>query len=192
MRILKSVFLLLVICAVAYPQTKDLGLGAFANDKGPIMLAVDASLADRDMDSPYVMFIIYMAAKDQNQSMTVNRKDVVMVYNGQEYTMPSIEELRKNYKGEIHDIDFYRHLGKEGIISGWIRFYKFPQRGDFFSPLAQRAPLPVDEGSMSGFIGFRTKCYFKNPGFKKGDKLTFKVRDKKKPELNGEIDIVLK
>ncbi len=33
-----------------------------------------------------------------------------------------------------------------------------------------RGTLSVDEGSMYGFTGFRTKVYFKNPGFKKGDR----------------------
>ena len=192
MRILRSVFLLLVLCAVAYPQTQDLGLGSFSNDQGTIKLAVDASLVDREIDNPYVMFVLYMASKSENQNITVNRKDVTMVYNGQEYNMPSVEELRKNYGGEIHDVDFYRHLGKEGIYSSWVRFYKFTARTDFFPPLAPRAPLAVDEGSMYGYTGFRTKCYFKNPGFKKGDKLTLKVRDKNNPQLMGEVEVVLK
>ncbi len=45
---------------------------------------------------------------------------------------------------------------------------------------------------MMNRIGFRTKCYFKNPGFKKGDKLTIKVTAKNNPELTGQVDVVLK
>lgn len=191
MKVLKAVLLLLVVCAVAYPQTKDLGLAAFANDKGPIMLAVDASVVDRELNSPYLMFVLYMAAAKEGEDMTVSRNNVVMICQGKEYKMPSIQELRKNYNAEIRDINLYRHLGKEGIVSSWIRFYKFPKRYDFFPALTVNAPLPVDEGSLDDFIGFRTKAYFKNPGLKKGDRLTIKVWDKDNPQISGECDVVI-
>lgn len=192
MKILKIALLAVVLCAAAHPQTKDLGLGAFANEAGPILLAVDAQAAIQQINSPYVLFVLYMAAKGQDQSFVVSRNDVVMVYKGQEYKMPSIEEFRKNYNAEIRDIEFYRHLAKAGIISSWVRFYKFTTRTDFFPPLTLRSALPVDEGSMTGTIGFSTKCYFKNPGFQKGDKLTIKVRDKKDPEITAEVEVTLK
>ncbi|MCX6567497.1 MAG: hypothetical protein NT147_00400 [Candidatus Aminicenantes bacterium] len=192
MKILKSISLfLLLLCAAAYGQTNDLGMGAFANERGAILVAVDAALVDFQINSPYVMFIVYMAAKNPNQDIVVSRDTIVMVYQGKEYKMPSFKELQANYKGEIRDIDFYRHLGKEGIISSWVRFYNFPQRADFFPPLTLRGTLSVDEGSMYSFTGFRTKVYFKNPGFKKGDKVTFKVWDKKDPKLSGEVEVVL-
>jgi hypothetical protein len=92
---------------------------------------------------------------------------------------------------EIRDINLYRHLGKEGIISSWIRFYRFPKRYDFYPPLTMGAPLPVEEGYVDDFIGFRTKAYFKNPGLKKGDKLTIKVSDKNKPQSTGQCDVVI-
>jgi len=191
MKILKSVFPLLLLCATAFGQTENLGLGAFANEHGAILVAVDAALVDFQMDRPYVMFVIYMAAKNQNQDIVVGRDTIVMVHQGNEYKMPSFKELRENYKGEIRDIDFYRHLGKEGIISSWVRLYNFPQRADFFPPNTQSAPLSVDEASMYSFVGFRTKIYFKNPGFKKGDKVTFKVWNKKDPKVKGEVEVVL-
>jgi hypothetical protein len=192
MKFLKSFCLLFLLSAVAYGQTIDLGMGAFANEHGEILLAVDASLVDFQINSPYVMFVIYMAAKSQREDIVVSRDTIVMVYQDNEYKMPSLKELRENYKGEIHDIDFYRYLGKEGIISSWIRFYNFAEGVDFFPPLAQRrTTLAVDEGSMYGFMGFRTKVYFKNPGFKKGDKLMFRVWDKKAPKLSGEVSIVI-
>jgi hypothetical protein len=191
MKSFKIVFALLVLSAAVSAQTIDLGLGAYANDKDPIMLAVDASVASRVLESPYVMFVVYMASKDQKQNISVHRKDVTLVYNGQEYQMPSLKELRKNYGAEIRDIDLLRHLGKEGIASSWVRFYKFPSQGDFFPPLAVRTRIRTDEGSISGFYSFMTKCYFKNPGFKKGDKLVIRVTAKNKPELKGEVTVVL-
>lgn len=192
MRVFKSVLLVLLLCAaVALPQTKDLGMGAYENDHGPILLVVDAALADLQMNSPYVMFVMYMAAKNQSQDIVVSRDTITMTVNGKEYKMPSIKELRDNYKGEIHDVDFYRHLGKEGIIASWARLYNFPQRADFFPPLTMRSTVAVDEGSMYSYTGFRTKIYFKNPGFKKGDKVTFKVWDKKDPNIASTVDAVI-
>jgi hypothetical protein len=192
MKIFKSVLLVLFFCAAwAFPQTQDLGMGAFANERGPILLAVDAALVDFQINSPYVMFVMYMASKNQNKDIVVSRDTITMIYNGQEYHLASLKELRDNYRGEIHDVDFYRHLGKEGIIASWMRFYNFPQRADFFPPLTMRSTVAVDEGSMYSFTGFRTKLYFKNPGFKKGDKVTFKVWDKKDPNIASTVDAVI-
>ena len=192
MKILKSVLLLFVLCAVAYPQTEDLGMGAFSNNKGPIMLAVDASLVNLDINSPYVMFVMYMGAKKENENIVVHRDGIVMVYNGQEYKMPSYKELQKNYRGEMKDVNLYRHLGKEGIVSSWMRFYDFPASGDFFPPVLPNAQLITDQGSMYNFTGFRTKLYFKNPGLKRGDKILIKVTAKNNPELTGDVEVTLK
>ena len=191
MKSFKMVFALLVLSVAVFAQTEDLGLGAFANDKDPIMLAVDAGVASRNVGSPYVMFVVYMASRDQKQDIVVNRNGVTLVYNGQEYRMPPLKELRKNYGAEIRDINLLRHLGKEGIASSWVRFYKFPDEGDFFPPLTVRARIKTDEGSMSGFYSFVTRCYFKNPGFKKGDKLVIRVTAKNNPEIKGEVAVVL-
>jgi hypothetical protein len=117
---------------------------------------------------------------------------VTLVWNGQEFSMPTFKELNQNYKGEIHDIVFYRHLAKAGIISSWIRFYKFLDDGDFFPPLTLNAKLHRDEASLFGVIAFRTKCYFKNPGFKKGDQVLIRVHDKKDPSITGEVGAIFK
>ena len=191
MKVLRFVLIALVLSAVAYPQTADLGMGAFSNESGAILVAVDAALVNRVTDSPYIMFVVFLAAKDQNQSISVAAKDVVMAYKGQEYPMPSLKNLRDNYRGEIRDIDFYRHLGKEGINASWVRLYQFPEKANFFPLLTLRSTLAVDEGHMTGFYGFMTPLYFKNPGFAKGDKLTIKVRDKKNAQLSGECEVVL-
>jgi hypothetical protein len=191
MKSFKIVFMLLVLSMATFAQTEDLGLGAFANDKSDIMLAVDAGVAIRDVRSPYAMFVVYMASKKQGQDIVVGRNDVTLVYEGQEYKMPSLRELRKNYGAEIRDITLSRHLGKEGIAASWIRFYQFPNEGDFFPPLTPRAGIKKEQGSMSGFFAFRTKCYFKNPGFKAGDKIIIRVTAKNKPDLTSEVEVVL-
>jgi len=119
-------------------------------------MAVDAGVASRNLDSPYVMFVVYMASKKLSW-----------------------------------DITLYRHLGKKGIASSWMRFYEFRAAGDFFRPLALCSLIRADESVMTGFNGFMTKCYFKNPGFKKGDKLVIRVTPKNKPEAKGEVVVVL-
>jgi len=191
MKIARIAALIGLLFVFAFPQTKDLGQNTFANEQGPIILVVDAGLADLKLDSPYVMFVAYMGAKIE-QNMTISRDDVVMVYNGQEYKMPSIKELRKNYKGQNNDRNLYRHLGKEGVIASAMRLYQFRNQYDFFPVLGPRSTLPGQDGSISGYIGFRTRLYFKNPGFKKGDKLLIKVRDIKAPDLSGEVEVTLK
>lgn len=191
MKLAKIALAILVLTAAAFPQTKDLGLGAFSNQSGAILLAIDASRVEQNLKSPYVMFVAFMAAAG-DQALAVAAKDVVMVYNGQEYHMPSLPELRQEYRGEIRDLGFYQRLGKEGINSSWIRYYKFVDDVTFFPPLTGNAPLAAKEGHLSANLGFMTPLYFKNPGFVKGDKLTIKVHDVKNPDLAGACDIVLK
>jgi hypothetical protein len=192
-KIAKIALMALVLAAVAAAQTgtKDLGMGAFSNESGAILVAVDASLVNLDRDNPYVMFAAFFATADMRRSVTIAAKDVVMVYKGQEYRMPSVKEFRSGYRGAIRDVTFYQRLGKEGISSSWIRFYQFPEESNFFPPLTLTAPLAASEGSMVGQNGFMTPLYFKNPGFAKGDKLLIKVRDAKDPQIAGECDIVL-
>ncbi len=195
MRFAKIVFLgaaVLALAVAGLPQTKDLGMGAFANESGPILVAVDAAMASQSLKSPYVMFMLFMGAADQNKAVTVAAKDVVMVYKGQDYHMPTLAELRDSYRGEIRDMNFYRRLGKEGLISSWVRLYEFPEKSNFFPPLTLGSPLAITEGYMHSLYGFMTPIYFKNPGFAKGDTLTIKVRDAKDPALAGECDVVLK
>lgn len=187
------VALVLVFAAAAFPQTKDLGLGAFSNETGGILMAVDAGLVIQAIDNPYAMFVLFLAARDQNRNVVVAAKDVVMVYKGREYRMPSLGELREDYGGGIiRDLNFYRALGQQGIISSWVRLYRFPDNHNFFPPLTLRSTLAVDEGHMTSFDGFVTPIYFKNPGFAKGDTLTIKVRDRKDPSITGECEVVLK
>jgi hypothetical protein len=190
MKTLRFVALLIFVTAAASAQTQDLGQNVFFNSEGAIDVCVDASLAVRKLDSPYVMFMVYMAAKE-GKSLSVHRDDVVMIYKEQEYKMPSLEEWRKNYKGAQNDIDLYLRLGKESLASSQMRLYSFPWREDFF-PILSRGPLPTDQVSMANQIGAKTKFYFKNPGFQKGDQITIKVKDHKNAELNGSCAVELK
>jgi len=191
MKALKVALAVLVLATAAYPQTVDLGMGSFANESGPILMAVDAAMVNQAIGSPYAMFVLFVGIGDKKGSVSVAAKDIVMVYKGQEIHMPSLSDLRKSYGGGIRDLDLYARLGKEGLISSWVKFYDFPDSDNFFPPLALSSNLALTEGHMTAFRGFATPLYFKNPGFVKGDKLTIKVRDVKNPAVTGECEVVL-
>ncbi|MEN6310995.1 MAG: hypothetical protein ABFD80_05605, partial [Acidobacteriota bacterium] len=78
------------------------------------------------------------------------------------------------------------------IIASWMRLYRFPEQGDFFPSMSFNASMPTNEGSMSGYLGFVAKCYFKNPGFEKGDQFLIRVTAKNNPSLVSEVEVVLK
>ena len=170
--------------------TESYGQGVFANSYGPIKLVVDASVAIKNIKSPYVMFIVYMAAGQEGQNIVVHRDDITLIYQGQEYKMPSVKELRQNYHRQVRDTNLYQIGGREGLASTWVRFYKFPTNMDFF-PLQASSSAPADECLLTGNIGFRTRCYFKNPGFKKGDEVIIRVTAKDDPNLSNEVTVIL-
>ena len=191
MKIMRLALLgVLALSATAFGQTTDLGQSVFSSNQGEIVMTIDAALAVRKLDSPYVMFMAYLVVMG-GQSVTVHRDDVTMTYNGQEYKMPSLKEWRDKYNGAQGDITFYNRMGKETLVLSHLREYDFPWDQDFF-PVLGPGPLPTDQGSMAGMVGFRTKLYFKNPGFKKGDQIVISVKDRKDPEIVGSCAVILK
>lgn len=191
MKFLRCALLILFVCAAAYPQTTQLGEGMYFSDAGDIIIGVDVTVAVRRIESPYVMFMAFMVAKD-DKSLTVHREDVTMIYKGQEYHLPALKEIEKAYKGEKEDAGLYRQLGKELLLFDKLRYYKFPYQSEFYPTPGFGPAVWVDEGSLVALMGFKTKFYFKNPGFQKGDEVTFKAFDRKHPESKAEITIVLK
>ena len=189
MKLTRLVLAMFIGFGLAPAQTVDLGQNVFFNNEGDIVVCVDAALAVRTMDSPYVMFMVYMGSKAQS-SIAVHRDDVVMVYKGQEIQMPSLDEWRKEYRNANHDFEVYQRLGKETLAQSQMRFWQFRWDYDFF-PVLGKGSLPADQISMSGNIGARSKVYFKNPGFQNGDELVIKLRDRKKPDLIGYCAVVL-
>ncbi len=191
MKTIKAVLLcVLALSASVFAQTTDLGQHVFTSSQGEINLTIDAALAVRKLNSPYVMFMAFMVARG-GQSYVVSRDDVTMTYNGQEYKMPTLKEWRDNYKGAQGDQVLYSRLGKATLVLSHLSQYEFPYDQDFF-PILGRGPLPTDQGSMAGMVGFRTKLYFKNPGFKPGDQIVITVRDKNDPEITGSCAVILK
>jgi hypothetical protein len=191
MKIFRLAFLLLLVAPAAAPQTQDLGQGVFYNSEGAVLIAVDAGVAIRKIDSPYIMFMAFMAAAS-NAEVIVDRTDVVMIYNDVEYKMPTFKDFKKGYSSGGNDLAIYRNLGKESLSLSPMRHFQFPGTTDFFPLLGQANLSLTNKGSMAGTMGFRTKLYFKNPGFKTGDTLVIKVSDKKNPELVGTVAVVLK
>ena len=97
MKLVRVAVLVVLVCAAALPQTKELGEGVFTNTVGDITLAVDATVAIMKIDSPYLMFMAYMVPPNA-KSISVGRNDVTMSYNGQDYPMPSLKEVNEKYK----------------------------------------------------------------------------------------------
>jgi hypothetical protein len=190
MKLFRFWLFIILICLLASAETEFLGKYVYQNEEGLINLVADAGVAMRNLDSPYVMFVLYMWV-DENVSATVNRNDVVMVYKGKEYKMPTVKELSENYKAEIRDTIMYQKLSKAALATSRVRHYRFPLFYDFF-PDRTSGNLAVDHGFMTSFTGFSTRIYFKNPSFKMGDALTIKVKDEKDPEITGSVDIEFK
>ncbi|MFC2168380.1 hypothetical protein ACFLRW_05285 [Acidobacteriota bacterium] len=183
-------FILILLMSVSLMATSlDLGNSIFYNDEGSINLAADAGVAVRNMDSPYVLFVLYMSA-DEKINASIDREDVVLVHNDKEYKMPDLVEFRKNYNNELRDQEMYSRLGKESLALSDMQHFLFNYYDDFFPPLAS-GMLPVDQGSISTNFGFKSKAYFKNPGFKPGDMIVIKVRDKDDPDIWGSVVVEL-
>jgi hypothetical protein len=189
MKILRYSFLILLLSVSLIAESVDLGNAAFYGDEGTINIAADAAVAVRNLDSPYVMFVLYMNA-DKGESATVRREDIVLVHNDKEYTMAELEDIRKNYKGDSRDEEMYSHLGKEALALSDLRFFRFNAYGNFF-PSRASAKIPIEQGYMNGQYGFRSNVYFKNPGFAPGDVILIKVKDEKNPGISGAVAIEL-
>jgi len=183
MSIAASVFFSLWTTVAPGVQTQDMGQGVFYSNQGAIVVAVDAVVADQKLDKPYVMFMVYMGTSG-NENIKVTRDDVTMIYNGQEYKMPTVKEFNANYRGQQNDWELYLRAGKESLVLSKMRYWRYQSDTDFF-PLPVRNILGVNEGSLAGNLGFRTRFYFKNPGFKKGDEIVIQVKDHANPELTG-------
>jgi len=170
-------------------QTLDLGQGVFYNDEGPIVVAIDASVVILKPDSPYVMFMAYMGM-GVRRSVTITRDTVTLIYQNKEYKMPSVKELRANYQNERNDTELYNRGGKESLILSQMKNWEYQPDVNFFPSLSSGI-VSQNSGSMTNSLGIKTRMYFKNPGFKKGDQLLIKITDKKDPALAGSCEVIL-
>ncbi len=183
MSIAASVLLGLWMAAWPSAQTLDMGQGIFYSDQGAIVMAVSAYVADQKLDKPYVMFMVYMGTSGGG-NIKITRDDVMMIYNGQEYKMPTVKELNSKYSGQQNDWELDQRAGKDSLILSKMRYWRYQSGTDFF-PLPSRDIMGVSQGSLAGNLGFKTRFYFKNPGFKKGDEIVIQVKDHSNPDLTG-------
>ena len=192
MKILHTTIILLVVSVLIVAQTEHLGQHVYYNSEGGINMAVDAGLAVQRLDSPYVGFALYVGG-DEGVNATINRKDVILIYNGQEYHMPDIKTFRSEYRFDVRDQRYYDTFagGIESLIGSYMRLYEFQWNLDFF-PTRSSGKLVTDEISLSPHIAMITGAYFKNPGFKVGDTFVIKVTDKNNPSISGSCAVELK
>ncbi len=189
MKILKSaLFGVLALSATVLGQTTDLGQSVFSSNQGEIVMTIDAALAVRKLDSPYVMFMAYLVVMG-GQNVTVNRDDVTMTYNGQEYKMPSLKEWRDKYNGALGDVVSTRWVKESGSFP--FEGIQFPLGPGFFP---RPGPGPAADGpGLHGRHGrVQDQALLKNPGFKKGEQLVISVKDRKDPEVFGSCAVILK
>lgn len=183
MKLLRMTLLIGLVGLLVSAQTLEIGQKVYFNDEGYINIAVDAAYAIQNLERDYVMFVLYMGV-DPDIEAIVHRDDVILIHNGQEYQMPEIKDFRANYKRDRRDMDLYNRMGKDSLVLSSMRYYQFQWKYDFFPARGQNVRI-TDEGAMSSNMGFKTKAYFKNPGFKTGDQIIIKVKDKKNPEVWG-------
>jgi len=189
MKIAISLLASLFLAVAAPAQTEDLGQGVFYSNQGAIVMAVDAVVADMKITKPYVMFVVYMGTEG-NENISFTRDDVTLIYKGQEYKMPTVQELNSVYHGQQNDWGLFERAGKQSLILSKMRFWTYQSGTDLF-PLQSRGLLGVNQGSLAGTLGFRTSFYFKNPGFHKGDELIIVVKDHNNPDLKGSCAVRL-
>ena len=130
MKILHTTIILLVVSVLIVAQTEHLGQHVYYNSEGGINMAVDAGLAVQRLDSPYVGFALYVGG-DEGVNATINRKDVILIYNGQEYHMPDIKTFRSEYRFDVRDQRYYDSFagGIESLVGSYMRMYEFQWNG---------------------------------------------------------------
>jgi hypothetical protein len=182
--------LLILLCSMVSggtAQTIELGENVFSSEEGGINIAVNSGVAARKLDSPYLMFMLFMGA-DDGVSATITPKDIVLVHRDRTYNMPTLDELRKNYRDDSRDVRTYTNLTLAPMYSSRLRFLLYDDAKDFF-PTLREGTIPIRAASVNANIGFRTKAYFKNPGIQPGDSIVILVRDKDDPDIWGSVAV---
>ena len=191
MKVIRLSAFFLIAALLVSGQSVHLGQHVYFNDEGAIDIAADASLAVQRLDQSYVPFVLFMGmALDQKYVAAIPRENVVLIYKDQEYHLPSIRDFRKEYRRDGADARLYKSffVGAESLVGSKLRHYRFRFQNQFF-PSRSSGAFAVNEGSVSGTIGFVTFAYFENPGFQFGDQVTIKVIDKKNPDIWGSVTV---
>ena len=185
----KSILVLMVlgIATFGFAKTRHLGNYSYINTDGAINIAVNAVVAVKNPNREYLPFIAYMGA-DVGTMAVVERKSVVLVYNGKEYHLPALKELRQNYNRDVMDMTWFAKE-IEHIFPSEMSNYRYQAWVDFCPARTEPRKLVADDVTLTSSNGVKTKLYFKNPGIKKGETAVLKMVDKKNPDINGSITI---
>jgi hypothetical protein len=194
MKILRFTLTVMVTGLMLSAQTIHVGQHVYFSGEGQIDIAADAGLAVQNLDQPYVPFVLFIGmAPGERYIAGIHKDNVVMIYKDQEYKLPTVQDFRKEYRGDSRDARTYERLfaGVESLLATQMRHYHFQLQNQYF-PARNSGKIAVDEGSISSSIGFATFAYFKNPGFQYGDTVVIKVSDKKSLDFWGSVEIELR
>ncbi len=186
MKKLFAIILMLSFVFMGSAKTRHLGNFSYINTDGPINIAVNAVVAVKFNKKAYLPFILYLGG-DKGVNATIDRKSIVMEYNGKTYHLPSYKEWRENYNEDVYDLSLFSRE-PEHIFPSEMDIYQFQTNVDFF-PARNEGVTITNVLSISYRIGAVTKVYFKNPGIKRGDTIKIKVFDKDNKSIYGEIEI---
>jgi hypothetical protein len=180
--------MVLLSASLLLAQTMDMGDYVYFNNDGDLNVLVEAGVAVRSLDSPYVLFVLSMGM-DANKHANIDRDSITLIHEGKEYKMPDLKTFRSEYKNENRDWRVYQKLGYEQTVFSGMNTYQYNSTFDFF-PLRNQYGISTDSGSISGTIGLRTKVYFKNPGFEVEDKFIIQVKDRDNPEIVTNVVVI--
>lgn len=190
---MKKIFLFITILSfsvLTFAKTRDLGVNSFIDTDGSINVAVKAFFAtDKAAEKSYLPFVLY-AGCDSKVKAVIERSDIVLTFKGKKYNIPSIKELRKNYKGDIFDLNYLQKTPNH-ILSSEMKQYHFQGNVNFFPPRNAVRTLFTEKATIDYTNGFASIIYFKNPGIKAGDTFTITITDHKDKNIKGEITLTL-
>ena len=186
---MKRIILLFAVAGFIVPAmagTRHLGNYSFINTDGPFKIAVNASVAARNLDRDYLLFVMYVGTGPGIRT-TVYRDDITMIFGDKEIKLPTLGDFRKQYNRDVQDMVILSHE-TEHIFPSEMSNFEFQKHVDLF-PARNQTLVVSDEFSVNSKTGCRTKLYFKKPGIQKGDTVILRIQSKEDPNLKSELAI---
>ncbi len=182
------VLLILVLAVSLSAQSKYLGDGVYINTDKEIDILVDTGIAAKYIEEDYIMFMVGMLM-EENNTATIDRKSLYVVFNGQDIFMPDVKDFRENYSSDTRDLRMFRQtIQIDQYISSQMAGFRINWAHDFF-PARNENKTPSEKMTISSTYITKTKLYIKNPGLKAGDEVTIKVKDIDNPEITSECTV---
>lgn len=188
---MKKMLVVLAVMALVVPGviagesgTRHLGNYTYINTDGPIRMKVNAPVAAKHLNRDYLMLVLSCNTRP-NDSATVTRDDITLIYDGSEFQLPSLRSFRENYAKDMQDLVLLSREFDPIAPLGNSRF----QRNVNMFPARNQDVVLTDDFSISYSLGARTVLYFKNPGIEKGETAVLQVKAQGKPEMTSTIEI---